>query len=147
VISLFFVNLSARFAQRLLHRSPNMSSNQRIITDNNKSPLIQVLSLMFLVIAILSCFVRTGAKLYMIKALRVDDILIIVATVRHLISFVSYSSLCLCFFAQVLAACQTVIVFNACEHGLGQHFEVLSSSDRETFFKVTPDGKYDVTNN
>ncbi|WKT54019.1 hypothetical protein QSH57_004603 [Fusarium oxysporum f. sp. vasinfectum] len=51
----------------------------------------------------------------MIKALRVDDILIIVAT--------------------FLAACQTVIVFNACEHGLGQHFEVLSSSDRETFFK------------
>ncbi|KAF4441562.1 hypothetical protein F53441_11966 [Fusarium austroafricanum] len=92
-----------------------MSSNQRIITDNNKSPLIQVLSLMFFVIAIMSCFVRTGTKLYMIKTVRVDDILIIVAT--------------------VLAACQTAIVFNACEHGLGQHFEGLSSSDRETFFK------------
>ncbi|KAF5242167.1 hypothetical protein FANTH_8799 [Fusarium anthophilum] len=92
-----------------------MSSNQRIITDNNKSPLIQVLSLMFLVIAILSCFVRAGTKLYMTKTLRVDDILIIVAT--------------------VLAVCQTAIVFNACEHGLGQHFEVLSASDRDTFFK------------
>ncbi|PNP79389.1 hypothetical protein FNYG_07224 [Fusarium nygamai] len=56
-----------------------------------------------------------GTKFYMIKTLRVDDFLIIVAT--------------------VLAACQTAIVFNACEHGLGQHFEVLSSSDRETFFK------------
>ncbi|KAM5374592.1 hypothetical protein ACJA88_008057 [Fusarium oxysporum] len=92
-----------------------MSSNQRIITDNNKSPLVQVLSLMFLVIAILSCSVRTGTKLYMIKTLRVDDILIIVAT--------------------VLAASQTAIVFNACEHGLGQHFEVLGASDRDTFFK------------
>ncbi|KAF4344165.1 integral membrane protein [Fusarium beomiforme] len=92
-----------------------MSSTQRIITANNKSPLIQVLALMFCVIAILSCFVRIGTKLYMIKSLRVDDILIIVAT--------------------ILAASQTGIVFNACEHGLGQHFEVLSSSDRETFFK------------
>lgn len=62
---------------------PNMSSTQRVITANNKSPLVQVLSLMFLVIAILSCLVRTGTKLYMIKTLRVDDILIIVATVRH----------------------------------------------------------------
>ncbi|KAL5620930.1 hypothetical protein FOBRF1_004176 [Fusarium oxysporum] len=51
----------------------------------------------------------------MIKTLRVDDILIIVAT--------------------VLAACQTAIVFNACERGLGQHFEVLGASDRDTFFK------------
>jgi hypothetical protein len=71
----------------------------------------------------------------MIKTLRVDDILIIVATVRHISSHLVH--LCLC--AQFLAACQTAIVFNACEHGLGQHFEVLSSSDRETFFKVTPD--------
>ncbi|KAF5676111.1 integral membrane protein [Fusarium heterosporum] len=92
-----------------------MNSNQRVITDNNKSPLVQVLSLMFLVIAILACFVRTGTKLYMIKILRVDDILIIVAT--------------------VLAACQTATIFNACEHGLGQHFEGLSSDDRDVFFK------------
>ncbi|SPJ85037.1 related to integral membrane protein [Fusarium torulosum] len=92
-----------------------MSSTQRVITANNKSPLVQVLSLMFLVIAILSCLVRTGTKLYMIKTLRVDDILIIVAT--------------------VLAACQTATIFNACEHGLGQHFEVLSTNDRDIFFK------------
>ncbi|KAL7755713.1 hypothetical protein ACKLNR_014240 [Fusarium oxysporum f. sp. zingiberi] len=80
-----------------------MSSNQRIITGSNKSPLVQVLSLMFLVIAILACMVRTGTKLYMIKT--------------------------------VLATCQTAVVFNACEHGLGQHFETLNSRDRDTFFK------------
>ncbi|QPC58063.1 hypothetical protein HYE67_000294 [Fusarium culmorum] len=92
-----------------------MSSSQRVIRDSNKSPLIQVLSLMFLVISILACMVRTGTKLYMIKSLRADDILIIVAT--------------------LLAACQTATVFNACEHGLGQHFETLSSDDRDVFFK------------
>ncbi|KPA38020.1 integral membrane protein [Fusarium langsethiae] len=92
-----------------------MSSSQRVITDSNKSPLIQVLSLMFLVIAILACLVRTCTKLYMIKTVRADDILIIVAT--------------------LLAACQTATVFNACEHGLGQHFETLSSDDKEVFFK------------
>ncbi|RGP61331.1 integral membrane [Fusarium longipes] len=92
-----------------------MSSSQRIITDSNKSPLIQVLSLMFLVIAILACFVRTGTKIHMIKTLRSDDILIIVAT--------------------LLASFQTATIFNACEHGLGQHFDILSSDDRQVFFK------------
>jgi hypothetical protein len=84
-LSLSFRNiLSARFCAAIAaFHQPNMSSNQRIITDNNKSPLIQVLSLMFLVIAILACLVRTGTKLYMIKTVRVDDILIIAATVRH----------------------------------------------------------------
>ncbi|KAJ4139755.1 hypothetical protein NW768_001099 [Fusarium equiseti] len=92
-----------------------MSSSQRVITDSNKSPLIQVLSLMFLVIAILACFVRTGTKLHMIKTVKFDDVLIIIAT--------------------ILAACQTATVFNACEHGLGQHFETLSSDDQVVFFK------------
>lgn len=41
-------------------------------------------------------------------------------------------------YTQVLAACQTATIFNACEHGLGQHFEVLSTNDRNVFFKVTP---------
>lgn len=60
-----------------------MSSTQRVITDSNKSPLVQVLTMMFLVVAILSCFVRMGTKIHMIKALRVDDILTIVATVSR----------------------------------------------------------------
>ncbi|KAF5019814.1 hypothetical protein F66182_8183 [Fusarium sp. NRRL 66182] len=94
-----------------------MDSSQRIVTDSNKSPLVQVLSLMFLVIAILACLVRTGTKLYMIKTLRVDDVLTIVAT--------------------VLAVCQTVTLFNACDRGLGQHFEALSSHAQEIFFKVS----------
>lgn len=62
-----------------------MSSTQRVISDSNKSPLVQVLTMMFLVVAILSCFVRMGTKIHMIKALRVDDILIIVATVSRLV--------------------------------------------------------------
>lgn len=60
-----------------------MSSTQRVITDSNKAPLVQVLTMMFLVVAILSCFVRMGTKIHMIKALRVDDILTIVATVSR----------------------------------------------------------------
>lgn len=60
-----------------------MISAQRVITDSNKSPLVQVLTLMFLVVAILSCFVRMGTKIHMIKTLRVDDALTIVATVSR----------------------------------------------------------------
>lgn len=60
-----------------------MHPTQRIITDTNKSPLIQVLTLMFLVISLLSCFVRIGTKIRIIKTLRVDDMLTVVATVSR----------------------------------------------------------------
>jgi phosphatidylglycerophosphate synthase len=58
-----------------------MSSPQRIISDTNKAPLVQVLTLMFLVIAILACVVRISTKVHMVKSLKVDDILVIVSTV------------------------------------------------------------------
>jgi hypothetical protein len=60
-----------------------MHPTQRIITDTNKSPLIQVLTLMFLVISLLSCSVRIGTKIRIIKTLRVDDMLTVVATVSR----------------------------------------------------------------
>lgn len=63
--------------------SPNMHPTQKVITDSNKSPLVQVLTLMFLVISLLSCSVRIGTKIHMIKTLRVDDMLIIIATVSR----------------------------------------------------------------
>ncbi|KAI8650777.1 hypothetical protein NCS57_01412600 [Fusarium keratoplasticum] len=93
-----------------------MNSTQRVITDSNKSPLVQVLTMMFLVVAILSCFVRMGTKIHMIKALRVDDILTIVAT--------------------VLSVAQSAVVFVACDHGLGKHFDTLSTDDIDVFFKT-----------
>lgn len=55
----------------------------RHVTDNDKTPLIDVLTLMFMVIAILACIVRSSTKLYMIKALKMDDILAVIATVRY----------------------------------------------------------------
>ena len=63
--------------------SPDMNPTQKVITDTNKSPLVQVLTLMFLVIALLACSVRTGTKIRMIKTLRADDILTIVASVSR----------------------------------------------------------------
>lgn len=60
-----------------------MNPTQKVITDTNKSPLVQVLTLMFLVIALLACSVRTGTKIRMIKTLRADDILTIVASVSR----------------------------------------------------------------
>ncbi|KAF7552851.1 hypothetical protein G7Z17_g4038 [Cylindrodendrum hubeiense] len=93
-----------------------MSSTQRIITDTNKGPLVQVLTLMFMVIAVLACFVRSGTKIHMTKSLKVDDILAIAAA--------------------VFATGQSIVVFIGCEHGLGKPFNTLSPSDTETFFKT-----------
>jgi hypothetical protein len=59
-----------------------MSYSQKVITDTNKAPLVQVLALLFAVIAILACFVRAGTKIHMVKTLKKDDILAIIATVR-----------------------------------------------------------------
>ncbi|KAI5456219.1 hypothetical protein BGZ63DRAFT_435722 [Mariannaea sp. PMI_226] len=93
-----------------------MAYSQRIITDTNKAPLIQVLTLMFLVIAILACFVRSGTKIHMIKRLRLDDTLAVLAT--------------------VFAIGQSITVFAACESGLGKPFDTLSFSKTDTFFKI-----------
>ncbi|CAM1509635.1 Fc.00g033740.m01.CDS01 [Cosmosporella sp. VM-42] len=92
-----------------------MTSTQKVITDTNKSPLVQVLTLMFLVIAVLACFVRSGTKIHMIKALKVDDILTVVAT--------------------IFAVGQSIAVYIGCESGLGKHLETLNSGDIDTFFK------------
>ncbi|WAO82846.1 Hypothetical protein NCS54_00001400 [Fusarium falciforme] len=92
-----------------------MNPTQKVITDTNKSPLVQVLTLMFLVIALLACSVRTGTKIRMIKTLRADDILTIVAS--------------------VLAIGQSIAVFAGCDNGLGRHFNTLNSREIDTFFK------------
>lgn len=64
-----------------------MHPTQEVITDTNKSPLIKVLTLMFLVIFLLSCSVRIGTKIVITKTLSVDDIFTIAATVcRDLIA-------------------------------------------------------------
>ncbi|KAK7398530.1 hypothetical protein QQX98_012078 [Neonectria punicea] len=92
-----------------------MNSTQRIITDTNKAPLVQVLTLMFLVIAVLACFVRSGTKVHMTKSLKADDFLALVAV--------------------LFAVGQSIAVFVACENGLGKPFDTLSSSNIDTFFK------------
>jgi hypothetical protein len=61
--------------------SPNMHSTQKVITDTDKSLLVQVLVLMFVVIFLFSCSIRIGTKIRMTKTLTVDDMLTIVATV------------------------------------------------------------------
>lgn len=71
-----------------------MSSPQRVITDINKAPLIQVLTLMFLVIAILSCIVRTGTKLHVFKGLSLDDYLTVLSTVSLAKAVASSGFLC-----------------------------------------------------
>lgn len=54
---------------------------RELVTDINKSPLIQILAWMFLVVAVLACIARTGTKLYMIKRLKTEDWFAVVATV------------------------------------------------------------------
>ncbi|KAF4983787.1 hypothetical protein FZEAL_871 [Fusarium zealandicum] len=95
--------------------SSELSHQQKVITDKNKSPLVEVLTLLFLVIAVLACFVRTGTKVHMIKTLRVDDIFTIVAT--------------------ILAIGQSIAVLVGCNNGLGKHLDTLGSGEIDTFFK------------
>ncbi|KAJ6784664.1 hypothetical protein PWT90_03227 [Aphanocladium album] len=54
---------------------------RELVTDINKSPLIQILAWMFLVIVVLACIARSGTKLYMVKRLKTEDWFAIVATI------------------------------------------------------------------
>ncbi|KPM34783.1 hypothetical protein AK830_g11781 [Neonectria ditissima] len=92
-----------------------MNSPQRIITETNKAPLVQVLALMFLVIAVLACFVRCGTKIHMTKSLKADDAVAIAAS--------------------IFAVGQSIAVFVGCENGLGTPFDTLSSDNIDPFFK------------
>jgi len=58
-----------------------MASHRELVTDTNKSPLIQILSWLFLVIVVLSCAARTGTKLHMTKSLKAEDYVAIAASV------------------------------------------------------------------
>lgn len=89
---------------------------QNLITDDDKSALIEVVTLMFMVLSILACLVRTGTKLYMIKTVKWDDILVIIAT--------------------VVAIAQSVTVIIGTGTGLGQRYNTLDSSQSEGFLKV-----------
>ncbi|EFX05036.1 hypothetical protein CMQ_5298 [Grosmannia clavigera kw1407] len=92
-----------------------MTSSRKVITDDDKSALIQVLALFLLTLNILACSVRSGAKIYIIKALKADDILAILGT--------------------LLSVGQSIAVYAACERGLGKHLISLSPGDRESYFK------------
>ncbi|KAH7189848.1 hypothetical protein BKA60DRAFT_611857 [Fusarium oxysporum] len=92
-----------------------MHPTQKVITDTNKSPLIQVLTLMFLVIFLLSCCVRIGTKICVIKTLRVDDILTIATT--------------------AFAIGQSIATFIACDNGLGKPASRMQSSEIAIFSK------------
>ncbi|KAH7190685.1 hypothetical protein BKA60DRAFT_230217 [Fusarium oxysporum] len=92
-----------------------MHPTQEVITDTNKSPLVQVLTLMFLVIFLLSCSVRIGTKILMTKTLSVDDILTIAAT--------------------VFAIGQSIATFIGCDNGLGKPASRLDSREISIFFK------------
>lgn len=96
--------------------APPPPQHQKLITDDDKAPLIEVLTLMFLVLAILSCFVRTGTKIYKIKTVKFDDILAIIAT--------------------LFAVAQSVVVMVGAGTGLGQRFDPLSIDQRDKFFKT-----------
>jgi hypothetical protein len=91
-----------------------MDATQRIITDTDKAPLIQVVTLMLLVVGIMSCLVRSCTKYYMIKTLKADDLLTIAS----------------CLFA----IGQTTAIFVSCEHALGKLFELLTPASIEVFY-------------
>ncbi|KAH7201341.1 hypothetical protein DER44DRAFT_869959 [Fusarium oxysporum] len=92
-----------------------MHPTQEVITDTNKSPLIKVLTLMFLVIFLLSCSVRIGTKILITKTLGVDDIFTIAAT--------------------ALAIGQSIATIIGCDNGLGKPASRLDSSEIDIFFK------------
>ncbi|KAM5510062.1 hypothetical protein FOXYSP1_13028 [Fusarium oxysporum f. sp. phaseoli] len=94
-----------------------MHPTQEVITDTNKSPLIKVLTLMFLVIFLLSCSVRIGTKIIITKTLSVDDIFTIAATL------------------QALAIGQSIATIIGCDNGLGKPASRLDSSEIDIFFK------------
>ncbi|KAK2591188.1 hypothetical protein QQS21_011122 [Conoideocrella luteorostrata] len=92
-----------------------MTTKQVEITDSNKSPLIQILVWMFLVIAVLAAIARIGTKLHMVKTLKTDD--------------------CLAMSATVVAVAQFITTIAQSDSGLGQHRVALDENQLSSILK------------
>ncbi|OAA47134.1 hypothetical protein NOR_02770 [Metarhizium rileyi] len=92
-----------------------MAQSQVQITDANKSPLIQVLSWLFMVMVVLSAIARSGTKLLMVKTLKLDDWLAVAATIVAVAQYIS----------SVVQA----------GNGLGRHIDTLSVQQIATILK------------
>ncbi|KAK5988394.1 hypothetical protein PT974_12548 [Cladobotryum mycophilum] len=82
-----------------------MPDRQQLITAFDKSPLVEVLTWMFLAIGVVAAIARLMTKLFMVKSLKLDDYLAISATVA--------------------AVGQSVAVVVESSNGAGRHFDTL----------------------
>lgn len=113
------------------------SPQQELVTDHNKSPLIQILAWMFLVIVVLSCIARSGTKLYMVKRLKTEDWFAIVATVSTFSSCAPHSCRILIPDFHQIAACGQYIAHVASGYqGLGKHVADLAEDRIDGALKV-----------
>ncbi|KAM3071210.1 hypothetical protein ACMFMG_008802 [Clarireedia jacksonii] len=93
-----------------------MNQTQALITDTNKTPLVQIFVWIPLVIAFLSVFARLATKLGVLKKLEWQDYLITISL--------------------VFAIGQSVAVAIQCANGFGQFITTLSREDEETMLKA-----------
>ncbi|OAQ64781.1 hypothetical protein VFPPC_06008 [Pochonia chlamydosporia 170] len=102
-----------------------MAQTQVEITDSNKSPLIQILSWFFLVVAILAALARSGTKLHMVKTLKLDDWLAVAATSSNPDPTL----------IQVVAVAQFISSVAQAGSGLGQHKDALTEQQISSILK------------
>ncbi|PQE25923.1 integral membrane protein [Rutstroemia sp. NJR-2017a BBW] len=93
-----------------------MNQTQALITDSNKTPLVQIFVWIPLVIASLSVFARLATKLGVLKKLELQDYLITISL--------------------LFAIGQSVAVAIQCANGFGQFITTLSRNDEETMLKA-----------
>lgn len=115
-----------------------MSSQPESISESNKSPLVQLLTSLFLAIAVLALLVRLGTKYSRAGKLAIEDGLASIATVRYMRVKTTLASYSLTVsMIKLFAIGQSLAVIFQCKNGLGKHQASLSSEQITRQMKVS----------
>ena len=107
---------------------------QVLITDDNLTPLIEIITWFFFVVAIFGILMRGVSKTFIIHRVGVDDALIFIALVGQTLMFPTISN-AKGPFPKLFTIGQTTAIIVSAHNGLGKP---TSLSNADTVLKVTP---------
>jgi hypothetical protein len=117
-----------------------MDQTQELITSSDKSPLVKILTLMFLSICVLAAIARIATKLSMVGKLRWDDCLTTISAVSTCYFTHPVPQQNTNFLLQLFAIGQSVAVIIQCGNGFGRHIDALSENHISAVLKVEISG-------
>jgi len=108
--------------------------DQVIVSDLNRTPIVQIVTWLCLVTSLLAFLAHAGIKFYVFRSLRAESGFVLASLVsRNRKIFIGHAHDNLC---QVFCIAQSIAVILQAEHGFGKPLATLSDHDVQSNLKV-----------